>query len=118
MERPRLVLLFWFLSVSVLWAQQPLEEDQRWVEQVDVSIAVPSFKTSVDPGPGGDINLGYRFNRTLALFFGTGYYQYNIPPSPPATSALLAYIPLVLILRTTFGEGPIRPYILGEPVSP
>ena len=115
MKRSRLASLFWVLSASVLWAQQPLADDQRWVEQVDVSIALPSFRTPVapDPGPGGDINLGYRFDRTWAIFFGTGYYQYNIPPSSPATSALLAYIPLVLILRTTLGDGPIRPYLFG-----
>jgi hypothetical protein len=103
-------------SVSSPNQRQPnLTQDQRWVEQVDGSFSIPSSTSNLDPdlGFGGDINIGYRFDRTLGLFIGTGYYQYNLPPAPGATSAVLAYIPLVGILRLTFGDGPFHPYVFG-----
>jgi hypothetical protein len=127
------VIFCWMLAFSTLWAQDSLNPDQnqaapapkqtpgklppdqRWVEQIDGSFAIPSFTTTVkpDPGLGGDINIGYRFNKNLALFIGSGYYQYSIPAAMPAASAQLAYIPLVGILRLTFGEGPFHPYVFG-----
>jgi hypothetical protein len=90
-----------------------LAPNQRWVEQIDGSFAVPSFGSQhePDPGAGGDINIGYRFDRTFALFLGTGYYQYPVPSAPGGANAQLGYIPLVGILRASFGEGQIRPYI-------
>ena len=89
--------------------------DQRWVEQIDGSFSIPSFNGAVNPslGLGGDINIGYRLDRTLCVFIGSGYYQYNIPFAPGTTNALLAYIPLVAILRLTLGDGDIRPYVFG-----
>jgi hypothetical protein len=95
--------------------QPSLTKDQRWVEQIDGSFSIPSFSGTVNPslGLGGDINIGYRFDRTFCLFLGTGYYQYNVPLAPGAANALLAYIPLVAILRLTFGDGDIRPYVFG-----
>jgi hypothetical protein len=125
--------LCWFPAASLVWAQdippnnqnqsvsspsqhQPdLTPDQKWVEQIDGSFSIPSFTSAVNPalGLGGDINIGYRLDRTLCFLIGTGYYQYNIPPAPGATNALLAYIPLVGILRLTFGDGNFRPYVFG-----
>lgn len=108
-----LVIFGWILAVSPGWAQKVLKPDQRWVEQIDGSFSIPYFEALQKPNPGfgGDINIGYRFDRSLALFIGSGYYQYNIAPAPPATSAQLAYIPLVGVLRLTFGGGPFRPYV-------
>ncbi len=103
-------------SVSSPNPDQPaLTQDQKWVEQVDGSFSIPSFSSMVNPalGLGGDINIGYRLDRTFCVFIGTGYYQYNIAPSSGATNALLAYIPLVAILRVTFGDGLFRPYVFG-----
>ncbi len=96
-------------------SQSSLPQDKRWVEQIDGSFSIPSFTGNLEPnlGFGGDINIGYRLDRTICFFIGTGYYQYNIPPSTGATSAILAYIPLVGILRLTFGDGLFRPYVFG-----
>ena len=93
-----------------------LEPQQRWVEQIDGSLAVPSYTSNLqsNPGFGGDINIGYRLDRTWAVFIGSGYYQYNLPAPAPGSSALLAYIPLVGMLRMTLGDGLIRPYLFGE----
>ncbi len=64
-------------------------------------------------GLGGDISIGYRLDRTFCLLIDTGYYQYSINPGPDTAKALLAYIPLVGILRITFGDGLFRPYVFG-----
>jgi len=92
-----------------------LEPQERWVEQIDGGFALPADPSPAHPdsGIGGDINIGYRFNRTLALFIGSGYYQFAIPSPAAGSEALLAYIPLAAILRVTFGDGPIRPYFFG-----
>lgn len=109
------VISAWLLAASAAQAQNDLKPGQRWVEQIDGSFSIPYFEAAQKPNPGfgGDITLGYRFNRTLALFIGSGYYQYDIAPAPPATSAQLAYIPLVGVLRLTFGDGPFHPYLFG-----
>jgi len=130
----------WLMTLSHLWAQTDLSPSSqgvaaagqsatspaqspgdlnpspKWVEQIDGSFAVPSFTSNVqsNPGFGGDINVGYRLDGTLAFFIGSGYYQYNLPAPAPGSGALLAYIPLVGILRLTLGEGLIRPYFFGE----
>jgi hypothetical protein len=101
-------------SISGPVQDQPdLSPNQRWIEQIDGSFSIPSFRNIVNPelGLGGDINIGYRFDRNLSFFIGTGYYQYNVPPGPGAASALLAYIPLVGILRLTLGDGLFHPYL-------
>ncbi len=106
------MILGWVLSLSTAWAQEELSPSQKWVEQVDGSFAVPSFMATVEPNPGlgGDINIGYRFDKTLSLLIGSGYYQYNLTTGPPATGAQLSYIPLVGILRLNLGSGPFHPY--------
>lgn len=97
-------------------SQPALTQDEKWIEQVDGSFSIPSFTSNLEPnlGFGGDINVGYRLDRTFCLFIGTGYYQYNILPAQTGTSAVLAYIPLVAILRVTLGDGPFHPYIFGD----
>ena len=129
----------WCLTVSTLWAQNELNlkpnpgptpspsassnnqnpgnlhPEQRWVEQIDGGFALPAFTSTVplDSGIGGDINIGYRLDKTWALFIGSGYYQYNLPTTVIGSNALLAYIPLVAVVRMTFGDGLIRPYLFG-----
>jgi len=102
------------LPVS-LGAQTGLKPNQRWVAQVDAGFSIPPIQTNPAPGRGygGDINFGYRFSRTLTLFIGTGYYQYDQAPTFTSADAKLAYIPLTGILRLTFGDGPFRPYVFG-----
>jgi hypothetical protein len=136
------MILFWALTSSTLWARNGLDSDQsqgvsspnpsqsvlnpgqnpgdlspnqKWVEQIDGSFAIPSFTAAVEPNPGlgGDINIGYRFDKTWAVFIGTGYYQYSLSSGTPGSSAFLSYIPLVGILRMAFGDGPFRPYVFG-----
>jgi hypothetical protein len=115
MSKNGLLFLALFCAASRLWAQNDLAPGQRWVEQIDGSFSIPSSAAPgfADPGLGGDINLGYRFDSTWALFAGTGYYQYNITPSPGASKAQLAYLPLTVILRWTWGEGPFHPFLIG-----
>ena len=110
-----LILIFWSALPLSLWAQADLNPNQRWVEQIDGSFAFPSLSTTAEtnPGLGGDINIGYRLDQNWALFAGSGYYQYNLSPATPNTSALLAYVPLVGILRLTFGDGAFHPYVFG-----
>ncbi len=106
-----ILALGWALPL-VLQAQQPLEPKTLWVEQIDASYSLPFSGTrKPDPGVGGDINIGYRFDHALALFVGVGFYDYAIPASPTVGKAEFSYIPLALIPRLTFGEGPLRPYL-------
>ncbi len=113
MKIPWFCILGLILSVSILRAQGDSLPGQKWVEQIDGSFAIPYFAATQrqNPGLGGDINIGYRFDNTLALFIGSGYYQYNLLTAPPAVSAQLSYIPVVGIVRLAFGEGPFRPYV-------
>lgn len=106
-------LVLWSLLPGSLWAQTELDAKQRWVEQIDGSFSIPSYaaNNNPDPGFGGDINVGYRLDRTLALFAGTGYYQYGVPATQAGTNGQLSYIPLTGIVRASFGDGPIHPYI-------
>ncbi len=107
------VMFAWGLAGSAVWAQADLKPDQQWIEQIDGSFALPSISTIEvsNPGYGGDINVGYRFNHTWALFFGVGYYQYNIVTLSDAVNSQLNYIPLTLFLRMVLGEGPFHPFI-------
>jgi hypothetical protein len=109
------VLFCWGFTLSAVWAQADLRPDQQWIEQIDGSFAIPSISTVEvsNPGYGGDINVGYRFDHTWALFFGTGYYQYNILTATDAVSSQLNYIPLTLFFRMTLGEGPFHPFFFG-----
>jgi len=110
-----IALIFWSVLPGSLGAQADLNPNQRWVEQIDGSFALPSLSSTAEtnPGLGGDINIGYRLDQNWALFAGCGYYQYNLSAGTPGTSALLAYIPLVGILRLTFGDGDLHPYVFG-----
>lgn len=98
-----------------LWAQSGLKPDQMWVEQADGGRSIPLSSDPQDsnPGFGGDLNIGYRLDRTLAFFVGTGYYQYDLPASPAAAKGKLAYVPFTGICRLTWGDGPLRPYLFG-----
>ena len=120
MKKLWIAVFCWSLAVSlkaqtqaVPAAPATLAPNQRWVEQIDGSFSIPTFSSQhePDPGTGGDINVGYRFDRTFALFLGTGYYQYGIPAATSQFNAHLAYIPLTLIFRVTFGDGEFRPYL-------
>jgi hypothetical protein len=86
-----------------------------WVEQADGGLSFPlsSAPQGSNPGFGGDLNIGYRLDRTLAFFVGTGYYQYDLSASPTAVKDKLAYIPFTGICRITLGDGPIHPYLFG-----
>jgi hypothetical protein len=99
-----------FCAVSKLCAQSVLSSNQKWVEQIDGSFSLPSFAPiqKFNPGLGGDINIGYRLDKTWALLLGMGIYQYDVLP---LSSGQWAYIPLTGILRATLGEGPIRPFV-------
>jgi opacity protein-like surface antigen len=107
----RLLLLFLFLLVgSSAQAQNGLNPSQKWLEQIDGSFSIPSSAATskFNPGLGGDINIGYRLDKTWALLLGVGIYEYDVLPAP---SGQWAYIPLTGILRATLGDGSLRPFI-------
>ncbi len=109
----------WILGLCLIatpaLSQSGPDPHPQWIEQIDGSFSVPASSTQrlADPGLGGDINVGYRFDNTFSFFVGTGYYQYGIAPSPGGQNAQLSYIPLTGILRFTFGGGFFRPYLVG-----
>ena len=105
-----IVMTWWVLTVTMVFAQSSIEPRQKWVVQVDGGYSTPVFKEAhrLDPGYGGDISIGYRFNRTFALLFGTGYYRYNIPFASISTQ--LTCVPVDGIFRMTFGKGHLHPY--------
>jgi hypothetical protein len=109
---------FWVLGLlslaSPAWSQNQSNSSSRWIEQIDGSFSIPFSNAEglADPGLGGDINIGYRFDSVFSFLVGTGYYQYGIAPSLGGQNAQLSYIPLTGILRFTFGEGFFRPYLV------
>jgi hypothetical protein len=106
-----MVMTWWALTVTMVFAQSSIEPRQKWVMQVDGGYSTPVFREAhkLDPGYGGDIGVGYRFNRTFALFFGTGYYRFNIPFASMSTQ--LTCVPVDGVFRMTFGKGHLHPYV-------
>jgi hypothetical protein len=119
MKRLFLLVLALVLPLSAVWGDD-LNPDQRWTESIDGSFSFP-FSTAdaqaFAPGLGGDLSMGYRFDRNFTLSAATGYYQYNVQNQPGST-ANLSYIPLLAVARYNLMTGPVHPYIfLGAGVA-
>jgi hypothetical protein len=106
-----ILVTWWALTVTMVFAQSSIESRQKWVVQVDGGYSTPVFRDmhKLDPGYGGDISVGYRFDRTFGLFIGTGYYRFNIPFARISTQ--LSCVPVDGILRVTLGKGHLHPFV-------
>jgi hypothetical protein len=93
---------------------ETLGPGQKWIEQIDggfVFPVSPSVAAAYNRGVGGDILVGYRFNRDFSLAADVGYYA-----CPENAGGAIAgewdYTPLLAVARFNFGAGTVRPYVL------
>jgi hypothetical protein len=106
------VLLAWALAGNAL-AQ--LNDDQKWIEQADAGAVFPVSpvaSSNYAVGYGGDLAVGYRFDRTVSLATSLGYYNMNLVGAASSQPGGWIYVPLMEILRVNFGDGWVRPYVL------
>jgi hypothetical protein len=105
-----LLLLAWALAPIHGWAQE-LAPNQKWIEQADAGFVVPSsanVASVFNVGLGGDILVGYRFDRNFSLATDLGYYQCDQKGGEGAW----IYVPLMEVARYNFGTGQVRPFVL------
>jgi opacity protein-like surface antigen len=110
--------LFWVLALIVLtggrvWSQD-LPPSQKWFEQVDGGAVIPaSAEVSKDYGIGlgGDVLMGYRFNRDFSLAADVGYFSSG-QNTTGETAGGWTYAPAMILIRYNTGSGWIRPYLL------
>jgi len=101
-----------FLTASTVMAQ--ITENQRWIEAADGGFIFPlspAVSTYYDRGVGGDILVGYRFDRNLSLSIDVGYYDCDEKALGGASGEWI-YSPILLLARYNFGDGWVRPYLL------
>ena len=110
--------IFWilvplFLADGQAWCQELLPS-QKGFEQVDGGAVIPaSAEVSRDYGIGlgGDVLMGYRFNRDFNLAADLGYF-YAGQKTTGETAGGWTYAPMMMLLRYNIGSGWIRPYLL------
>jgi hypothetical protein len=93
---------------------QELDENQRWIEQADggfVFPVSPAVANGYARGYGGDILVGYRFNRDFSLSADLGYYECD-QTGASSSSGQWIYVPVMGVARYNFGPGWVRPYVL------
>jgi hypothetical protein len=93
---------------------ETLAPGQKWIEQVDggfVFPVSPSAAANFDRGVGGDILVGYRFNRDFSLSADLGYYDCDAKVGG-ATAGEWFYTPVMAVARFNFGAGTVRPYLI------
>ena len=102
-----------FLAVLPAFSQE-LNEKQRWIEQADGGFVFP-LSTAVAAGYargyGGDILVGYRFDRDFSLSADLGYYDCD-QTAASSSSGEWIYVPILAVARYNFGPGWVRPYVL------
>lgn len=108
----RLIGLF---ALAVLPAfSQELNEKQRWIEQADGGFVFPlspAVAAGYARGYGGDILVGYRFDRDFILSADLGYYDCD-QKAPDGSDGSWIYVPILAVARYNFGPGWVRPYVL------
>jgi hypothetical protein len=112
-QKTALRLGFLFLLVSSAFAQE-LSEKQKWIEQVDGGFVFPlstAASAGYARGYGGDILIGYRFDRSFSLSADLGYYDCD-QRFLGATGGEWIYVPIMAVARYNFGPGWVRPYVL------
>ncbi|HEY5039074.1 MAG TPA: outer membrane beta-barrel protein [bacterium] len=95
-------------------ADDSLAPGQKWIEQVDGGFVFPvstSAAANFDRGVGGDILVGYRFNRDFSLSADLGYYDCDAKGGG-ATAGEWIYTPVLAVARFNFGAGTVRPYLI------
>lgn len=105
-------LLTWVLTVLPALAQE-LAPNQRWIEQVDAGFVFPvspAVSGGYAVGIGGDVLVGYRFNRDLSLSADVGYYDCD-QKFYGASAGEWLYMPLMVVARFNFGNGAVRPFL-------
>jgi hypothetical protein len=110
--------LFWVLLPLVLtgsqaWGQA-LSPIPKWFEQVDGGAVIPaSAEVARDYGLGlgGDVLMGYRFNRDFSIAADLGYF-YCGQNTTGVTAGGWTYAPAMILIRYNIGSGWIRPYLL------
>jgi opacity protein-like surface antigen len=113
MKKSLWILLPLVLTAGRAWCQDLLPS-QKWFEQIDGGAVVPaSAEVSRDYGVGlgGDVLMGYRFNRDFSLAADLGYF-YSGQSTTGVTAGGWAYAPAMVLLRYNMGSGWIRPYLL------
>lgn len=111
MKRPFWTVVLLMGTALPCLGQTQLGGQQRWIEQADAGFVFPYSKSaSADygAGVGGDLSIGYRFNRDINLSADLGYYNCGLRGGGGQWS----YLPGLLILRFNFGEGWVRPYLI------
>ena len=106
-------MLVWILGSFPLWGQD-LRENQRWIEQIDGGFVFPlssAASAGYDHGYGGDILVGYRFDRDFSLSGDIGYYDCD-QRMAGADQGEWIYVPILAMARYNFGAGPVRPFLL------
>jgi hypothetical protein len=87
---------------------------QSWIEQLDggfIFPVSPLASKNYNPGVGGDVLVGYRFDRDLSLSADLGYYAFN-QKAASGEGGQWNYVPLMGVVRYNFGHGWVRPYVL------
>lgn len=110
---PALFLLSLALSASTVLASS-LEKDQQWIESADAGLVFPVSpvaSANYATGIGGDVVVGYRFDRDFSLSTALGYYDMDRVGGGAAEGEWI-YVPLMEVARINFGDGWIRPYVL------
>lgn len=109
--------LLWVLLPLVLtgraWCQD-LQPPFKWFEQVDGGAVIPaSAEVARDYGVGlgGDILMGYRFNRDFSVAADLGYFS-CAQNTTGVTAGGWTYAPAMILLRHNIGSGWIRPYLM------
>ena len=106
--------LLMILPGIALAADGDLPADQRWTETADVALSQPlstNASKGLDMGFGGDLSVGYRFDRTLTLAVASGYYQYDLSKLGTGAGGNFSYVPLLGVVRLNLTHEAIRPYI-------
>jgi hypothetical protein len=109
-----LLLMVVLMPMTKGWAAD-LSESQKWIEQVDggfVFPVSPDVSKVFTRGVGGDILIGYRFDRNFSLATDIGYYDCDQNTPAGAADGEWIYVPIMEVARYNFGEGWIRPYVL------
>ncbi|HVZ81542.1 MAG TPA: outer membrane beta-barrel protein [bacterium] len=112
----KLFLLFPFILALAgpVRPADPMPENQRWIEAIDGGFIFPVSSAAgrdYDRGVGGDILIGYRFDRSFSLSADLGYYDCD-QKGTGASAGEWIYVPMLAVARWTFGDGWVRPYAL------
>ncbi len=114
MKKGLWLALLMIIPGVALCAEGDLPADQRWTETADGSFSLP-FSTNaskaLSTGFGGDLSVGYRFDRTFTFAVASGYYQYGLSQIGSGAGGNISYVPLMGVFRFNLTHEDIRPYL-------